>query len=396
MNAVSKKFYIPALYLVLMVVGFAVGARKLSTVADIPLQDDASEYRGIALNMTHAFDTKHREPFWIWYVALSHKILGESDMAARISGLMLFLINGLLIARLGFLWTNRPLLGFLAGLVYLVKPYNSWLGTEAMRDLMVLTATLLLFNLGVSKWQTLLEKRRLVFWICLVMLVGCGTRVTLALPYFLVTVCLFWRFKVSWKALLWPAVTILAIVGPHLYNNHQVYGDAMHSVNFQVRRAAVFEGTQQCPTCTHIDRPQERITGFSYTFEQRSLWNLVHNVSLGYFNLTFRPSQNLYFNIVAGFGVVVMLAMGYWQIPLGVMLVLNLLPLTQPMLSPPRVFHVYEIVRCLGVAFAVVPFAIVATLGLERFLRKGRIQPFFIPQHLWRKSSFLGRSSITG
>jgi len=265
-----------------------------------PLDPDAVGYRQIADSMKHTYDTSFREPLWIWTIKFWFLLLGSSDLNLRLLSVLLSLLLLAAAHKLFNDYAQKPAAALTAVALLTVHPYLIFMSIRGLRlEFYSLVILLLAYHVTVRR-EKVPHNRRLA-GLCM-----WGTAAVMQQLNSLIFVPIlwgyaFWRHKLRWKKLIFPAAVLTVLLGPHLLYSHREFGDPLWSANVHAKWYRNYEfvdlkrvGCEGCPTLeeyqaqAHSGAP---ITALDYVFGMHSFSEVSSRVAKGYADLFLRPSQ---------------------------------------------------------------------------------------------------------
>lgn len=338
----------------IILLGLVARWEALAIAAHLPLDPDAVVYRQIADDMQHLYDTKFREPLWIWVIKLWFLIFGSSDLHLRI--LSVFLSVFLLVAAWQFIYrlTGHAGISLLTLTILAAHPYLILMSVRGLR-LELYTIALLILAFYTFVGDPCISPRARILGLT----IG-GTLTILQqlnsftfVPFFWLYA--FWRYRLPWLYLLAPASAAAALVAPYLIYCARTFGDPLWSINVHAIWYRNYElmvvkktGCAWYRSLAEFEKNAylgPKITTFEYIFKMHSLKEVVLRLAEGYGKLFLYPNRYFWLQIgvksllaylVYIAGLLKLLASRYRSVLLYPLLTINMLAFLVPINIDPR------------------------------------------------------------
>lgn len=276
-------------------------------VAEESLQPDVQNYRIIAENMKHIYDTNMREPVFIWFVKISLAVFGHNDFALRFLGIALFLITAFGIYRLVLDSFDDRFFALVALALFSWNRFLIDLAVQGLRDNLFVLAVIGITYFTFSKAVSISNKMRFL-GTTLFLLLAVGTRITSIFPLALIAGYTFLKHKIRLSLSLLTFFVIILIIGPYLYYSYVQFGDPFLSANIHAKwwrnyEFVVLKGTG-CDGCPSLEEFQassysgEPTTMSNYIFGLHPVNELIIRSIQGFQMLNLSPSP--FFVTLAG------------------------------------------------------------------------------------------------
>lgn len=243
-----------------------------------PLAADSLDYMQIAREMAHPFDTRYREPMFIWITRLWLDMTVWSPMMMRVLTLLLAYLVTVATWKLVRLFAS-PLIACLVTIAMLLNPALLASSVQGLREeifplsVLVHTYFCITFSRDKKPWR---------FW-TLVALSAIVPLIRLnGLLYVIVALPLtFWQAKVHWRQVAIAAgIVVLSLLPTAIYQTTK-YGEPFYSSNGYVAtfyRNVEFKGQPGYPTVEEVAKDPwagERVSMGKYVFGMHDLSEVI-------------------------------------------------------------------------------------------------------------------------
>lgn len=346
--------------------------RAFSKTLATGLQPDAQTYLQIVDQMRFLYDTNLREPVWIWLVSVGQLIFGEGDVGLILSGVVIFILTGLLVHKLALAIFDNRLFAFASTFLFFTNPLLIDLAVAGLRDNLFTFGVIGVTFIAFSPKEQLPIGRR-IFGATIFLLLASGTRLTSIFPLGLVLTYGFVRSEIKLRYVFIPLCFVALILTPYLIYSWQTWGDPMYSVNIHAVWWRNYEfvtlrgtGCAGCATPEQVRTSNysgEYTSVFNYYFGLHSLGQIIKGTFDGFVEIFLKPS-GLFFELLGKtgwfwfimyyLGLTFLFVTGRWLF-LGVpILVTNLLAYTVGIGMPYRLFSASSPFLVVTTAFGIV------------------------------------------
>ena len=284
----KKKILILSCLVFIFFIALFLRWQALLSYLGSPLRPDAVLYRKLADSMSHIFDTKIREPGFIWVVKIWFLLVGSSDLNLRLLTFGLSLILVLLTFFVGQKIFN-PYIGLISAFLMSINKNVIISAVSGLREeffpIMILIIIYILF---VKKFDNNFKK---AIWAGILGGAVCLTRITSVIFVFPLIVFSFFKLKNSFESLkkiVLSSVIVLVMIFPYFYYQYQTYNDPFHQVKSHTRWFAnkEFGGQPGFPTVEQVKESSsvgKPISPYKYIFKMRPFKQAIISFISGFY-----------------------------------------------------------------------------------------------------------------